>query len=264
MTKTGVRSMGKLYADRAVAIFESQVGYKEKATNAQLDDFEANAGAGNWTKYARDLFQAGWYGGGQKNGHPWCTTSYDWVIWQACGCDSVKAQHALCYTGPYGAGCKCSVQYYKEAGRFYPRAQATPKPGDQIFFGNPASHTGMVRRIEDGKVYTVEGNSGNAVRFRSYELTDGSILGYGRPRYDGDVTPAGNDEPAPEPDTYILPGTPFTDVPEDRWSAEAIRWLYERGFVAGVAADKFGPKQSMTREQAAVILCKIAKAAGIE
>lgn len=256
--------MSKLYADRAVAIFESQVGYKEKATNSQLDDFEANAGSGNWTKYARDLFLAGWYGGSNKNGYPWCADSYDWVIWQACGCDSVKAQHALCYTGPYGAGCKSSVQYYKEAGRWCPRAKAKPKPGDQIFFGDPASHTGMVRKVADGKVYTIEGNSGNAVRRRSYALTDSNILGYGRPRYDGDVTPTEDNAPAPEPDSYVLPGTPFTDVPEDRYSAEAIRWLHEHGAVAGIAPDEFGPRELITREQVAVMIYKALMAAGIQ
>ena len=41
--------------ETVVSLALSQVGYKEKASNSQLDDFEANAGHNNWTKYARDL-----------------------------------------------------------------------------------------------------------------------------------------------------------------------------------------------------------------
>ena len=42
-----------------VAIALAEVGYKEKASNAYLDDKTANAGSANWTKYARDLAKAG-------------------------------------------------------------------------------------------------------------------------------------------------------------------------------------------------------------
>ena len=38
-----------------VTIALAEVGYWEKASNASLDDKTANAGAANWTKYARDL-----------------------------------------------------------------------------------------------------------------------------------------------------------------------------------------------------------------
>lgn len=38
-----------------ILLAESQVGYMEKASNYMLDDFTANAGTNNWTKYARDL-----------------------------------------------------------------------------------------------------------------------------------------------------------------------------------------------------------------
>ena len=45
--------------DKLLDIARSQIGYKEKASNSQLDDFDANAGSNNWTKYARDLYTAG-------------------------------------------------------------------------------------------------------------------------------------------------------------------------------------------------------------
>ena len=54
-----------------VNIALAEVGYREKASNAYLDDKTANAGAANWTKYARDLAAAGYYNG-NKNGYAWC------------------------------------------------------------------------------------------------------------------------------------------------------------------------------------------------
>ena len=47
---------------KVIDIALAEIGYLEKASNSQLDDPTANVGSGNWTKYARDLFQAGWYG----------------------------------------------------------------------------------------------------------------------------------------------------------------------------------------------------------
>ena len=54
-------------ASEIVAIALAQIGYKEKASNKNLDDPAANAGSANWTKYARDLASAGYYNG-NKNG----------------------------------------------------------------------------------------------------------------------------------------------------------------------------------------------------
>ena len=44
----------------------AEKGYHEKASNAQLDDKTANSGNKNYTKYARDLFAAGYYNGGSN------------------------------------------------------------------------------------------------------------------------------------------------------------------------------------------------------
>ena len=60
-----------------VTIALAEVGYWEKASNASLDDKTANAGAANWTKYARDLAAAGYYNG-NKNGYAWCDVFVDW------------------------------------------------------------------------------------------------------------------------------------------------------------------------------------------
>ena len=59
-------------ASEIVAIALGQLGYKEKASNKNLDDPAANAGSANWTKYARDLAEAGYYNG-NKNGYWPCS-----------------------------------------------------------------------------------------------------------------------------------------------------------------------------------------------
>ncbi len=46
-----------------------------------------------------------------------------------------------------------------------------------------ADHTGIVVGISDGEVHTVEGNSGDAVRRKSYPAGWYEILGYGMPAY---------------------------------------------------------------------------------
>lgn len=157
----------------------AELGYKEKETNSRLDDKTANAGDGNWTKYARDLHSAGYYQS-NKNGYAWCDIWVDWVFLQLCNGDAGKAQKIICQTGPYGAGCKFSADYYKQAGRFY---TSNPQPGDQIFFNNYA-HTGIVEKIVGSIVHTIEGNTSNMVARRTYTLGSSTIDGYGRPVFD--------------------------------------------------------------------------------
>ena len=227
-----------IYIDQVLNIWADEVGYLEKKSNYLLDDKYANAGSGNYTKYARDMWAAGFYNG-DKQSYAWCALMFDWCIFQACG-NAEETKKALCYTGPYGAGCKASVQYYKEAGRYIERGKGTPKPGDQIFFGDPASHTGIVERVEDGKVYTIEGNADNAVKRRTYLLTASNINGYGRPRYDGEKTPF-----------------PFTDVSQNSYYYDAVKWAYENGIVSGTDETHFSPKKSCTRAEMVQMLYKL-------
>ena len=49
-----------------VDLAESEVGYHEKASNANLDDPSGNSGGNNWTKYARDLDAIPDYYNGKK------------------------------------------------------------------------------------------------------------------------------------------------------------------------------------------------------
>ena len=175
-------------AKQLVAIAEAEIGYHEKATNANLDNKTANSGKGNYTKYSRDLHKAGYYNG-NKQSFDWCDQFVDWCFFQLCGKNKDKAEYLECQTGNYGAGCGFSMKYYKAAGRF----DKTPKVGDQIFFkynlndtSYTADHTGIVVRVTDKLVETIEGNSGNEVKRKAYQRNDKTIIGYGHPRYDAE------------------------------------------------------------------------------
>lgn len=174
-------------AEQLIKVALAEVGYKEKASNSQLDDPTANAGSKNWTKYARDLAAAGYYNG-NKNGYAWCDVFVDWCFYQAAGKNRSEAERIECQTGDCGAGCTYSKQYYEKQGR----CDMNPKVGDQIFFrwsGNSgADHTGIVTKVTSGMVYTVEGNSGEMVKEKSYSRSSGYIIGYGHPKYEASST----------------------------------------------------------------------------
>ena len=167
-------------ASEIVAIALGEVGYKEKATNANLDSKTANAGSNDWTKYARDLNSVGYYNG-NKNGYAWCDVFVDWCFYKAYG--ATEGQKLQCQTGDLGAGCSYSMQYYKSQGRL----DMSPKVGDQIFFrysgSSGADHTGIVVEVTSSQVVTVEGNSGNQVKKNTYAKGNGTICGYGHPKY---------------------------------------------------------------------------------
>ena len=178
---------------------EAEVGYLEKASNSNLDSKTANAGHNNYTKYARDLDNAGYYGFG--NPYPWCDAFVDWLTYMLCDKDKAKAIHVSCQSGNGTALCSASMNGYKSAGRFY----KSPEPGDQIFFYESdlvgIAHTGIVYQVDSKNVYTIEGNTssaagvvdnGGCVAKKSYSLSSSRIAGYGRPRYE-EITTVSDD-----------------------------------------------------------------------
>jgi len=69
---------------------------------------------------------------------------------------------------------------------------------------------------------------------------------------------------------YRLAGSPestgkldFTDVPAGCYYEKALLWATQNKLVSGVSATTFAPNASVTREQAAVILCNYAKMKGV-
>ena len=94
---------------------------------------------------------------------------------------------------PKYAGCVNGVNWFKDRGQ-WAENDIEPAPGMIIFFDwdnkgssgpqdGESDHTGIVERVEDGIVYTVEGNSGDSCRENHYAEGYYEILGYGIPAY---------------------------------------------------------------------------------
>lgn len=92
---------------------------------------------------------------------------------------------------PKFAGCVWGVEWFKERDQWQD-GNYEPRPGDIIFFdwdnrgsSGPqdglSDHVGIVERVEDGTVHTIEGNSGDECCARSYPVGHYEILGYGIP-----------------------------------------------------------------------------------
>ena len=161
---------------RVIRIAENEIGYKEKASNKDLDSKTANAGSANYTKYGRDMHSI--YPKTMDFPAAWCDAFVDWCFYKAFGKEI--APQMLC--GTFDDYTVNSANLYKKAGRWY----TSPQIGDQIFFkdSNGICHTGLVYRVYEGKVYTVEGNKSNEVKYCGYALTDSKIAGYGRPKWE--------------------------------------------------------------------------------
>ena len=183
-------------ANELIKVAIAELGYCEKETNKNLDDKTANAGDGNWTKYARDLHTAGYYQA-PKNGYAWCDMFVDWCCLQLMG-NKKDGEYLQCQTGLYGAGCEWSSDCYRRAGRF----GKDPQVGAQIFFGktDAESHTGIVEKFDETYVYTIEGNTSNKVARRTYKRTDSYIVGYGYMRFDEEEAPEAPEAPK-QPET---------------------------------------------------------------
>lgn len=117
-----------------------------------------------------------WYGFNSRV--EWCAC---FVSWCANECGYIEAGVI-----PKFAGCVQGSQWFKDRGQWQD-SSFEPSAGHIIFFdweGDGSSdHVGIVEKCENGIVYTVEGNSGDACRQRSYAVGSSSIYGYGIPAY---------------------------------------------------------------------------------
>ena len=166
---------------------------------------------GKWNKYARDLDALGDFYNGKKNG-----TGY-------------------------------SLGYYKAKERLF----SSPKPGDQIFFGDTKStwHTGLVVEVSGGYVHTVEGNAGSpsAVRACRYKLGSKSIKGYGRPDWGlvPQEKPAAPEKPAEGKEEDAVKYKTLADVPE--YYRAAVAKAVEAGALKGTGNGEINVSEDLCR-----------------
>ena len=125
-----------------------------------------------------------WYGFNSRVA--WCAC---FVSWCANECGYIDAGVI-----PKFAGCVWGVDWFQDRGQ-WADGTATPVPGMIIFFdwdspdgeSGPqdglSDHVGIVQKVEDGYVYTIEGNTGDSCAQRRYRIGYYEILGYGIPAY---------------------------------------------------------------------------------
>ena len=117
-----------------------------------------------------------WYGFEERV--EWCAC---FVSWCANECGYID-------TGviPKFAGCVLGSQWFKDRGQWQD-GSFEPSAGHIIFFDwegdGETDHVGIVECVENGTVYTVEGNSGDTCRQNSYAIGSSVIYGYGIPAY---------------------------------------------------------------------------------
>lgn len=232
--------MAKATPERTINQAMKWVGYLEKKSNKNLDDFTANAGKNNYTRFNRDYvaeMKGRKYPGAL--GMQWCAAFISCVFMYEYGVNAAREMlcgDLSCYT-PAGAG------YFKKAGRYTPRKKADPQPGDVVYFYSSAKgrigHVGLVYAVDRTKIYTIEGNTsggnslvtnGGAVWKKSYNKTSSYIDGFGRPLYE--QIPIPEDSPAPQPDTSLgkrtlRKGMKGDDVKE--LQSILIGWGYDMG-----------------------------------
>ena len=117
-----------------------------------------------------------WYGFNSRV--EWCAC---FVSWCADQCGYIESGLV-----PKFAGCVDGANWFKSNGKWQDRTYE-PKTGDIIFFDwegdGTTDHVGIVEKCENGTVYTVEGNSGDACKQRQYTVGSSNIYGYGIPAY---------------------------------------------------------------------------------
>lgn len=117
----------------------------------------------------------------------WCAIFVTWVMIVCNVAKEVVLRFASCTAG---------MKWFIKQGR-WKNAKAyggtyTPVPGILIFFSKghkltDPSHVGIVTKVTSTYVYTVEGNTSDAVHERKYLLNDSYIIGYGVPSYADNV-----------------------------------------------------------------------------
>ena len=155
------RTLPTLTGDRIadlMAIADSQLGYGESERNYLVTESGAIKG---YSRYGQ------WYGDAYGD---WCAMFAAFCLRYA-GFDAV----------PIHSNCQRWVEALTEEGLYMPAGVYVPGHGDVIFFDLDgdvtADHVGLVAEVDDG-ILTIEGNSGDVVRSRRYNLNDGSIMGY--------------------------------------------------------------------------------------
>lgn len=122
-----------------------------------------------------------WYG--LHSTDSWCAA---FVSWCADQCGYINAG-----VFPKFASCGDGIQHYFAPNNVYwsvaSQGPYIPQPGNLIFFDwehdGVQDHVGIVEKYENGVIYTIEGNTSNSVKERTYSVYSSDIFGFAYPDY---------------------------------------------------------------------------------
>lgn len=180
-----------------------------------------------------------------KETDAWCATFVS-AIAIKCGLTDII---------PTECSCDQMIRLHKALGTWLEDDSYTPKPGDLILYdwddsgkgdntGSP-DHIGIVVRITDGVIRVIEGNLYSSVWHRDIKVDGKTIRGYCVPEFAA---------MAEKEDKTVRK---FKDVPEGKYYTEAAEKAAELGLMNGVAEDKFGVGEPVTREQLATVMVRL-------
>ena len=160
----------KAYVPHVLRYYPIGRSFMSEGNGAMVAVAQAEIGNSGGMKYCE------WYGYNYRV--EWCAIFVSWVA-DKCGYLDAGVL-------PKTAGVRPYVDWFKERGQWQGR-DFEPTPGDIVFFDwesdGLADHVGIVEKVENGLVYTVEGNTGDRCAERRYTLGAVSIYGYGLPLY---------------------------------------------------------------------------------
>lgn len=165
-TRETIAAVKAIIAGRKALIAAIVAGGNQAIAEVALTQVGNQCGQNYWS----------WYGFDSRV--EWCAC---FVSWCADQCGYIESGLI-----PKFAGCVDGANWFKSNGKWQDRIYE-PKTGDIIFFewegDGTTDHVGIVEKCENGTVYTVEGNSGDACKQRQYKVGSNSIYGYGIPAY---------------------------------------------------------------------------------
>ena len=117
-----------------------------------------------------------------KNSDDWCDI-FTTVIFQREGLSDLIGREC---------GVERHIHIFKRLGIWNEDGNSIPKAGDIITFNwdkdtqqndGWADHIGIIEKVENGIIHTIEGNSNNEVKRNTYRIGHGNIRGFASPRY---------------------------------------------------------------------------------
>ena len=160
----------KAYVSHVLRYYVIGRSFMSEGNGAIVAVAQAEIGNSGGMKYCE------WYGYDYRVS--WCAIFVSWVADQ-CGYLDAGVLPKMEGVRPY-------VDWFIDRGQWQSR-DYEPSPGDIIFFDwesdGLADHVGIVEKVEDGLIYTVEGNSGDCCVENHYYLGSAPVYGFGLPLY---------------------------------------------------------------------------------